>query len=116
MKEELIQKLRDEFSELPAEARINIGDGWYEVVRSMLRNLRKCNAVHTVNSIEAKMGRLRTDLSEISADADAAMFFAEQESKLVCDVCGGGAVPNPPYRATRCAEHAAGSEHKKSQL
>jgi len=115
MKDELENKLRQEFSdafegEIP---RMECGDGWYKILHDLMTKIRTTGEKIGIAQIKEKFGGLRfyiesTPIGSIHFEAIRTFISeAEKESMRTCEVCGkpGEIRDQGRWIRTLCDEH-----------
>lgn len=116
MKRELVEQLNEKYPELlKANREMAVGDGWYDLVNSLLRvldywnkNLKKTDdyPVEAVQ-IKEKFGTLRFYYRGGNEFANGAVQQAELMSGLICEECGapGKVDSDGGWLRALCEEH-----------
>lgn len=87
--------------------------GWRELFRQLIADLSAIDPNIAVTQAKQKFGRLRVYYRPYSPDASERVDAAEQQSRTICEKCGGAAVlmmlPTGLYQ-TLCELHREGAE------
>ena len=87
MQKQLIDKLNAEFPNI-IRCPINVGDGWYEILRSLLIKLRRLSSDVRIVNVEQEFGGLQVYTNPRNRSVDAIVEEAEHQSWKVCEYCG----------------------------
>lgn len=115
MKQELSQKLRDEYPKIFATFRgFECGDGWFDIIKLlcyMIQSRIDFNSHLNFDQVVAlqvkeKFGSLRFYVHGADAYVDGLISYAEALSGKTCDMCGKpGKSSGDGWIAVRCGEH-----------
>jgi len=87
MRKELADKLAAQYSEM-LRCPVNVGDGWYSIVRKLLSALRKESSKVRVINIEQEFGGLQVYINPRTTKLDKIVQQYEDKSWKVCEYCG----------------------------
>lgn len=89
-----------------------IGEGWYDIIRELDKQIAELYPEYVVNQVKEKFGGLRYYIDDIPDDVHAAVYDcineAYRKAGKTCDVCGeAGKIGkiNEWLIATRCEKH-----------
>jgi len=85
MRKKLVDQLNVEFPNV-LRCSVNVGDGWYGILKKLLKNLKKSN-VKIIN-VEQEFGGLQVYSSPRTTKTDQMIQSAEDASWHVCEYCG----------------------------
>lgn len=95
MNKELASKLQEKYSGiLESNLYFEVGDGWYELIRNLLRMLNSyvegtpLEGVFKIIQIKEKFGELRVYAVNVDEYIQGAIVLAEYLSNNVCEVSG----------------------------
>lgn len=89
MKPELETQIHNDFPELFSRPmHLEIGDGWYKVLRGLCVDLMAQPKPPKFTQIKEKFGTLRVYLDGYSFHSDRVVRVAEAASAVVCEWCG----------------------------
>ncbi len=89
-----------------------IGEGWYDIIRELDKQIAELYPEYVVNQVKEKFGGLRYYIDDIPDEVHADVYDfineAYMKANVSCDVCGApGKIGNVSewMIATRCEKH-----------
>jgi hypothetical protein len=79
---------------------LDIGDGWFELVKELVINIAKLDVDHKVKvfQVKEKFGTLRFYIDGGNDKINELISIAEHKSERICEVCGDdGYIDNSKY-------------------
>ena len=82
---------------------IECGDGWYNLLNDMCKQIIESNSNTEFEQIKVKYGTLRVYAVATDPIVDSIISKAEHRSASTCDVCGErGKINDGPWYRVRC--------------